>query len=404
MRKLSVPNPKWTSSLYVLTIVFFLLNLGYTVGLNSLSVYVSVIGKPAAFTGILSLAFSICSIVGRIYGGYLSDRLGKLIILCVGLFVLALTTAAYGFAVLSALLIALRCMHGFGNSFANTAATALCTELVPPGKTGEGLGLFYIGQGVAMGIGATVITLLTMDGSYTMVFAGAGAFVLLALLLTLLCRRMLRSSVKREKKSLPKWNDLLVVEAMPAAWILFLLSMAFSAVMSYLLLFAKDNGVENPGAFFLVCAAAMIACNVFGPRIASSRGTLSVLLPAFAAGLCGCIILAWSNNTGMFLLSAGLIGICTGVGFPVINTLALRSVPLDRIGSANGTYLIASDLGTGLGALTWGVLIDIANYTTVYLCAAACMAAAAGFSIWLVRRGNKGNCGKRDRKRKEQGK
>ena len=69
----------------------------------------------------------------------------------------------------------------------------------------------------------------------------------------------------------------------------------------------------------------------------------------------------------MLLISGFLYGSGFGGAQTTMQSLSVMNAPIDRFGSANGTFFIGFDLGIGFGALLAGTLSDHLGFRAMYL-------------------------------------
>ena len=91
---------------------------------------------------------------------------------------------------------------------------------------------------------------------------------------------------------------------------------------------------------------------------------------------------SFKSNMGLYF-AAVLYGVGNGFIYPILNVLAVAPSPSHRRGKATSTYFAASDIGSGLGAMCWGVVANFTGYRSVFFFAAfvavLCMPIVFGF-------------------------
>ena len=101
----------------------------------------------ADLKGLNFLLFSFAALISRPISGKLSDTIGRIKVMYIGLFIGLIVTLMYPICGALWIFLLLRFSHGFSAGFLPTGATALVTDLIP-----------VEGRGVAMGIWGTFIS------------------------------------------------------------------------------------------------------------------------------------------------------------------------------------------------------------------------------------------------------
>lgn len=161
------------------------------------------------------------------------------------------------------------------------------------------------------------------------------------------------------------------------------LTVSYSAIVSFLPLYAKVNGVENPGFFFTVYALALVTSRTFTGRLSDRYGRAAVILPGI--GLIA-VALMLAAPLAVNVVGVGVIGALFGLGFATVQSslmamIADRAAPGHR-GAAMGTYMTALDLGIGAGAMLCGLLSDSLGFAPMFAISGA--SALAAMAVFVV--------------------
>ena len=97
------------------------------------------------------------------------------------------------------------------------------------------------------------------------------------------------------------------------------------------------------------------------------KGASSVIYPSFIFFAIGLVIVSFMPNQWILWLSAVFIGIGYGSLFPCFQTVAIQSVPKERMGHAIATFFTLFDFGMAMGSVIIGVLIAQFGYSPTYL-------------------------------------
>jgi MFS family permease len=156
-------------------------------------------------------------------------------------------------------------------------------------------------------------------------------------------------------------------EALPPAIIGFLITINWGALTAFFPLYALSQGVDNPGLFFAAFAITLILVRSLGGKILDIYAREKVILPCLFNLIISTAILAFSRTLPMFILVAVIWGMGTAFLYP-----ALVVYTIDRAGSsrgpAMGTFTALTDLGAGMGSVIMGIILQLTNYMTMFLC------------------------------------
>ena len=315
------------------------------------------------------------------------------------------------------LLLVGRILQGIGFSAATTAAATAASDILPESRLGEGLGYYGLGQAFALSLGpAAALSLVGTDPAENL-FAGMAAVAALAVVFALLSgyetnpTRLPKTSAYRVRfedgrvvcgesaanpldEAVPsegigesvrrRWREIFEPKALPGTLTLLVISPAFGFGLFFMGLYGTTLNIPNPGFFYTVSAASMVAvrfaAKIFMDRVAS----IKVMAAAVVCGVAAfALALLASESSALFFLAGIPYGACQGVVIPLNQAVTVRNTPPERWGSANAQYLLANDIGIGIASLVWGALSDSIGFRATILCVMVC-AALSLVVAWVV--------------------
>ncbi len=374
------------------------------------TLYVVSLGGTAVYAGFLLTCFTFTGVFMRIVSGKLLDKRGRRKVIVVGLLIYAAATVLITVPWLPQLPFS-RALQAVGYSMASTGLTVAVTDVLPTDKMSEGIGYSGLVESLSSAIGpGLALWLYETARSYAAVYYASVLMMAIGMGVLLIFRyeedkgfierkrlHEERLGVSRqtsgstpephaapEKRSL--WN-LFERKAVPSLVTALFYSLAMSAKIAYLVLFAQEIGIGNAGLFYTLEASATVLARLLCGKVADRFGPNSVLLPGlFAAILCYGLLFLSPGHTIMFY-SAGIVsGLGHGAILPTLHAQAVRGVPPQRRGAAVATYMIAFDVGIGFGGLIWGTMADGIGLSGVFLGCAACVALSFLLSMILFRK------------------
>jgi len=336
--------------------------------LPTLSLYIKDTGATDFQVGVVMGAFAIGLVIFRPWLGKLADRRDRKIVLCIGLFAVALAPLGYWATQSIPLLFLLRAFHGLSIAAFTTGFSAQVTDLAPPESRGEVLGYMTLVNPIGVAIGPALGGFLQDSVGYTPLFltsAGLGALGLLLI-------RQLHAPTPERNPNISanqesSWQLLLSPRLRILALVLLLIGIAFGTLAIFVPLFIKETKVPlNPGLFYTAAAiASFVARIVVGPasdRFGRGRfvtGSLVIYASALA-------LLAVAQNAPGFLLAGFLEGAGGAILFPMMIALtADRSHAYER-GRTFSLVLAGFDLGMAIAGPIFGYFALFFTYRQLF--------------------------------------
>ena len=377
--------------------------------------YISKIGEPSYYGGILVASFMIASIGTRILSGALVDIFSRKRIIFLGsLFVLSGSLISIPFS--SLFVHILGCvLQGIGFSMLHTAVTSATADVLPTKRLGEGISYAALGQSLGMAIGPSVALWLIGFEFNNALSIGTAVTATLAFILGFTVRyekhpeRLpktagyriaweARQASRTERKNKippinntrddfikhgecpdlekalliqePKKNRFFEKKALHGALPMLFVGIGVSVFFSYTALFAKNVGYENPSVFFISAATATVVIRLFFSRFFNTSNLRILFFIPIICGITALLGVYFIRNEIVF----GILGIGHGIGIgmsvPILNSVAVSMSPPDRIGPANALFYLMYDAGTAIGALLWGFLFSSSGFMLIFIFAA----------------------------------
>ena len=149
----------------------------------------------------------------------------------------------------------------------------------------------------------------------------------------------------------------------------FVVNIIWGALTAFFPLYALSHGVTNPGLFFATFALMLILGRTFGAKILDVYSREKVMFPCLFTYIVAMPILAFSTTLPMFILAAAIWGIGNAFLYPTLILYAIDQAGSSR-GLAMGTFTAVADLGSGLGSVIMGIILQLTSYPTMFLCLA----------------------------------
>jgi MFS family permease len=312
------------------------------------------LGASLAESGRFQAAFMLGSGFGSLFTGPLGDRLGQRRVLRVASLALVAILVVYALLKVRGVFYALAPLHGVLWSALRTASMAKVGGILAPEHRAQGMSLFGLSGpgGVALGPLAG-LWLLPHLGFAWMLAILAMVFGVLHVLIGSLPREAPREIATEAMFRLPDrtvWG--------PVA-LLLLVGFGFGPMSPYSAQEAKALGMLWPSAFLTCFAVGMMGMRAILGLTGMGRRPVAMLPSMLALAAVGALLLAFlPGGTGRHL-SAGLV---YGAGYGMVHTLLfmhiLNTSRPERRGADVGALFFAFDVGTAMGALALGWLME----------------------------------------------
>ena len=272
-------EPLWTRDLVLASLVNLCLAFVFYALMTTMAMYaVERFGASDTIGGLASSVFVIGAMVARLFAGNLVDLIGRRRALVISLAVFAAASLGYlpvdSLNSLAALLV-VRVIHGMSFAVAATAATAIAQALIPPSRRAEGTGYFTLTLTLATAVGPFLALMLVRGPGYTALFAAGSVAAALAMIMALLLRSPDIPLSPQERTRLRRFHpsDMLHLAVVPVAAFMFVTSVGYSGVVTFLESHAGERGLESGAkVFFLVYAAVLFLARLVAGRLQDRRG------------------------------------------------------------------------------------------------------------------------------------
>ena len=231
------------------------------------------------------------------------------------------------------------------------------------------MGYFGLAVNVAMAVGPSLGLFLLSSFSFTVLFMGSAAIALLSVFLAIPLPEV-HTHVEHREKRPPLFSR----EALFPSVVVFMVTISYGAIVSFLPLFAKQRSIENFALFFTVYSIVLIVFRVFSGRLSDVFGRRALVIPGLIGLAASMVLLSMTGSLIMLLIVAGLYGLAWGAVQPALMAQVTDLSNPNERGACMATFTSAFDLGIGLGAMMLGFLIQATSFSFTFL-------VTAGFAV-----------------------
>jgi predicted MFS family arabinose efflux permease len=298
---------------------------------------------------------------------------------------IALALLGYAHAQSVPLLICLRVFHGASFVALVSATTALLVHFIPPGKSGQGFGLFSLTTMLPFALMPPLTEWLLRhvpNAGHAYAWISLMTLPALALLVPFAPYAAQARESEQSGRGRPGLKDIALALRNPEIALILGASLLTFLGSTLLFFFMKDFGLSlglsNAGLFFTVSTSATIVVRLAGSSFFDRLDKRRTLMLTFCVLAMCYASYAFVRSPLPFLVAAAGFGACMGVILPLLqSTLFVMTEPSRRGLNAN-LMLSTMDAGYFLGPYLGGTLLG-AGFAHAHLFGlSALMALGAG--------------------------
>jgi len=330
----------------------------------SLPLYIQEIGGSTSVVGMAIATLTVAAVLIRPFAGLALDKYGRKLIFVVGLILFLLPSVAFIFMVPFYVLMILRFIQGFGWGISHTAVSTVASDIVPPLRIGEGMGIFAVTVSISFAVAPLMSLWLINEFSFHTLFVVIALLTVIAIIFS-----QAVNYPKFESHPQRRMLELYSKDTLRPALVILLTGLANSSIISYLALFARDEGIGNPGLFFAFMAVTALLSRPASGKLVDNLGqwgfdlVILISIPMMAVSLW---IVSSLDGTIWYLAVSGVF---LGIGYGAIQSttlaMCIKLLP-DNRGSANAIHGTFLDIGIAVGSILWGVVAYYAGYEMMF--------------------------------------
>ncbi len=340
----------------------FVFQLVFTTLIPTLPIYLSRFQAKEAEIGLLVGIFSFSSLILRPIVGRGLLHIPERRFMIGGALLCMMSSVAYLLAPPFWAFLVVRIFHGIALALFATSAFTLVANITPETHRGQLISYFYLAMNLAFALGPYFGMLLVNRFSFVVPFWVCAGLSLCALFITMKLEK--KNVIPLENQSF-EIKTLLSREALPPSIIAFMLNVIWGTICAFFPLYALRHGVLNPGIFFMSSAITLMLWRTLGGKILDIYDRKKVIIPCLTVIILSLAILTFSTTLPMFILVAVIMGTGWALLYPSLLIFVIENTGSAR-GPAMGTFTGLADLGTGIGPMILGIILQWTNYPIMF--------------------------------------
>lgn len=360
-------NPKILIPFILLTLTTFFLNMSMQMSIPTFSVFLKSLNFPLGYIGAASLAVALAAMFFRPVSAILNRKIGSIE---TGLIGAGLYFVSFTLFILfkdARIVVLARITQGIGMGLVITTMGSVIAQIVPHEDLLKGMNIYSLFAASTGAVGPFLGMYLINNGNFNLLFITALSFVSVGIIILIVLRIKvhlpLPEGLHTEKSGVP----ILKSRALFPTVLAFTSALVYAGIASYLSIYGLEVGIPNVGFFFLYGFIGLLASRVVMNRIMKHLHLASVLV-IFGLSYATCLVLIVVFKS---VIAWTILGVLFGFVFnflgTVLNTMAVKNVPLSDKASANALLFVGLDSGFFLGGLIWGQVSVIFSTPSIFI-------------------------------------
>ncbi|MFS1515691.1 MFS transporter [Bacillus sp. SCS-151] len=312
-----IKNKQKTSNktvLFIVSIAIFTDMLMYGLVVPFLPIYATDLGASQSFVGILFASYAIALFIATPISGALADRIGRKIMITIGLLGLGVTTIVFAMSTSLWLLVIARALQGVAASIPWSAGLAFVADVFPSEERGKAMGIAISGQSAGVLFGPLFGGWLFELGGYKLPFFVAGGISFLTALLRFFCLRSITET--KSERFVSSFGILRQRQILIIAGIAAIGAAVFASIEPTLPIHITNNLHASPGMIGLLFVIPPLAYGIIAPII----GIVSTKIGHVKSVMLGIVLVAvvlplnaLPQSIGYQAVTLALLGVSLGI-------------------------------------------------------------------------------------------
>jgi MFS family permease len=346
----------YTTQFWMVCVSSLLFFASFNMIVPELPAYLTSMGG-ADYKGLIISLFTITALISRPFSGKLADKVGRVPVVMAGSVVCLICSLIYPIVSTVAAFLWLRLVHGFSTGFTPTGQTAYLSDIIPPEKRGEAMGLLGTAGTVGMAAGPALGGNLANHFGIEAVFYCSS---LLAFISVIIVFNVKETLLKKHRFSLGllkiKKVDLFEPKVLAPCIVMVLCAYSYGAAFTLIPDLGAYTGIQNKGLLFTYFTIASLAVRLIGGKMSDRYGRKRVLLFSTILMSIATFIIAFTETQAQLITGIVMYGFSQGITSPTLLAWATDLSDTKFKGRGLASLYIFMELGIGIGAFVSGFI------------------------------------------------
>jgi len=375
----------WGRNYIILLISNAILWLAFEMLAPTLPLFIEGIGGSPSIIGLIIGTLTVSAVLTRPFTSIIMLFMDKKYILIISVTICMLATGSYMLSSGLLILFLFRVIHGVGFGFATVYYMTLAAESLPNDRMGEGMGYLGIGESVCLSLGPLIGVSLLYAYGFNALFASSSVILLVAALMILGVTRPGKDSgvlKKTPKKIVFKFIEKKVLSQ---SILMLLFGIVLGGVMTFIPLFAKQQGIVDVAWFFFISALIGVITRVLSGKLFDRKGPAFVLVPSIICLIIAVLLIAGSHSVLQLNIAAVFHGIGVSSIITALQAWAIMLVEIEDREAAMSSIFNFLDFGIGGGSFFLGFIAQITSYKAMFFFLAAFGLAYLVLTVFMLK-------------------
>ena len=377
----------WTRTFLLLCGAQFLGYAQHSMLAPVLPLYVTQLGGSPFIVGMVLACFAASSVIVRPMVGHWADRWSEAGVMISGLLFQAASIFICFIPFVSATMLS-NGLRGIGWGGLNTGGYSLLAHIAPESRRGEASGL-YSGVQSASSIlfPAFALWLLHVSfGGFAAVFIASALFscggAALGALMTQGMPKIAHAISDPERRW---WRDIfhfiepdILLPSVMLAW----LNVSLPAITNFSVLYARELGIMEFGAFFIVIGFTSLLGRPMLGRLSDKIGRDLSVSVGFGMQFAALVLITFVSNLVGMIVCGTIYMLGNAIGSSTTLALAVERANPQRRGKQMATFSVAYPLSYGIGSIIIGSAVQTAGYAGMFYIMAVSQLLGLAFSTF----------------------
>ena len=353
----------WTKDFTMLFIASTFISMSSYLVSAILPLYCKDLGATDTTVGFIIGLFNTAALLSRPFSGPCIDAWDRRKLYIVMALIDAVSLFGHAAATGINLLMAMRLLQGVSYGTIVSLALTMASASLPAHLMGTGVAFFTLSHIIPQAIGPGIGLFLSNNFGYKYAYIASAVSVLAAALMA----TRVTPQAGPFRKPVFRLNTIFAFEALVPVIVIAILGFTSAAITSFMVLMVNERAIEGLSLYYTITAIALVAARPVSGKLADRFGQAKVVPVCLLIYIVNLALLAFCSSKLQLWACAVLFAAGYSSAYSLIQSLAMKLVPVERRGSAGSSCYIGMDLGIMLGSTLSGVIKQATNYTTLYL-------------------------------------